>query len=121
MNDLQGFISRIRIKSDKIQFNEVIKIIDTFYIYKSVNFKNGLKSECLINKAGENEGSCKIFSFAHEHKLTVMQTLHCFGDYYRNDVLLYPDKSDHQNIRNFMKHGWNGIHFDKPALRLKQP
>ena len=33
-----------------------------------------------------------------------------WGQYYR-DVLATPDGTDHQNIRNFMKNGWDGVDF----------
>ena len=33
-----------------------------------------------------------------------------WGQYYR-DVLATPTKDDHQNIRNFMKYGWDGVDF----------
>jgi len=30
-----------------------------------------------------------------------------------------PEGTDHQNIRNFMKSGWDGITFDQNALKDK--
>ena len=48
-----------------------------------------------------------------------MQTLHCFGDYYRTDVLQHPDATDHQNIRNLIRFGLDGVRFDGEALVLK--
>jgi hypothetical protein len=30
-----------------------------------------------------------------------------------------PSGTNHQNIRNFMKTGWNGIQFEGEALQLK--
>ena len=53
------------------------------------------------------------------NNLTEVQTLHCFGDYYRKDVLGNPDGDDHQNIRNFIQSGWGGIYFDGEALAVK--
>ena len=50
-----------------------------------------------------------IFAFAKLHDLTEQQTLHCFGDYYRVDVLQNRDGDNHQNIRHFMKTGWAAI------------
>ena len=47
------------------------------------------------------------------------QTLTCFGDYYRKDVLEHPEGSDHANIRNFIKSGWSGIKFETQALKAK--
>ena len=43
-----------------------------------------------------------------------------WGQYYR-DVLKNPDGDDHQNIRNFMKYGWEGVPFENGiALTRKQ-
>jgi hypothetical protein len=33
--------------------------------------------------------------------------------------LATPQGSDHQNIRQFMKHGWDGVLFSQLALELK--
>ncbi|NNF96141.1 MAG: hypothetical protein HKM94_04340 [Halobacteria archaeon] len=45
-----------------------------------------------------------------------LETLACFGKYYREDVLQHPQGTDHLNIRTFMRHGWSGIQFEYPAL-----
>jgi len=73
----------------------------------------------LVNQAGTNEGSCKIFAFAQLNQLNQQQTLNLFGDYYRLDVLNNPDGTGHQNIRNFMQFGWDGIRFNGEALTAK--
>jgi hypothetical protein len=44
--------------------------------------------------------------------------LSCFGAYYQEDVLGI--LTEHQNIRNFMKTGWDGIAFYGEALELKK-
>ena len=46
--------------------------------------------------------------------------LACFGSYYFEEVLGNPEGSNHQNIRNFMKTGWNGIKFEGEALSEKK-
>ena len=60
-----------------------------------------------------------VFALVLKRDLTEAQTLQCFGDYYRKDVLENSDGNDHQNIRNFIQHGWKGIDFDGSALALK--
>ena len=50
------------------------------------------------------------------NQLDQSQTLNLFGDYYRLDVLNNPEGTDHQNIRNFMEQGWEGVSFQSPAL-----
>ena len=56
---------------------------------------------------------------AYLNKLNKDQTLHCFGNVYREDVLNNPNGKNHQNIRYFMTQGWQGIHFDSEALATK--
>jgi hypothetical protein len=73
----------------------------------------------LHNAAGENSGSCKIFAFAELQKLSGEATLSCFGAYYREEVLGDLEGTNHQNIRNFMKSGWDGIAFYGEALTSK--
>lgn len=119
MNKHQKLIQQLNTSPEKIEFSEVIEIIDTFYTYTATGFINGSSPDAVVNAAGENEGSCKIFAFAKLNQLNESQTLHCFGQYYRNDVLQHPEGHDHANIRCFMTHGWQGIHYDKPALQLK--
>jgi hypothetical protein len=100
---------------ETITFSEVIAHIDAHYDFTPTRFTNGTA----VNEAGQNNGSCKIFSFAKLRGLTQDQTLVLFGDYYRVDVLGNPDGTDHQNIRNFILHGWEGTQFDGEALREK--
>lgn len=99
-----------------ISFDETIAVISENYHYQATEFSNGLNETILINQAGTNEGSCKIFAFAQIHQLTQQQTLNLFGDYYRLDVLNNPDGTNHQNIRNFIKYAWKGIRFTGKAL-----
>ena len=95
-----------------VEFEEVMKVIAENYQYTPSRFVNGIDGDCIVNEAGANEGSHKIFTFAKLNNLTEKQTLACFGKYYREDVLLNPDGQDHQNIRTFMKYGWQGVNLD---------
>lgn len=107
------FLQRLEKTPEAIAFNDTIAVVEANYEFTPTAFANGE----LRNGAGQNNGSCKVFSFARLHKLSPQQTLHCFGDYYRKDVLGNPDGTDHQNIRNFMKTGWAGIAFEGEALK----
>jgi hypothetical protein len=100
-----------------ISFDETMTVINANYHYQPTEFINGLNEEILINQAGTNEGSCKIFAFAKIHHLTQQQTLNLFGDYYRLDVINNSQGTGHQNIRNFIKFGWDGISFQGSALQ----
>jgi hypothetical protein len=119
MNTLHSLINSINHAPETTKFNDVIHIIEEHYNYSPTLFRNGADEDCIINQAKENEGSCKIFSFAQLHQLTKTQTLHCFGHYYRDEVLNHPNESNHANIRTFMKYGWDQIHFDAIALTPK--
>ncbi len=113
--NLDQFLSQVQQDSENVQFEDSISCIDTNYDFTESAFKNGDTH----NAAGENNGSCKIFAFAKLQQLTEEQTLNCFGKYYREDVLGNPDGDDHQNIRNFISHGWAGIKFKSEALSAK--
>jgi len=116
MNQLDQLIKKSQTNPEMISFQETINIIDEFYHYTPTEFTNGLDDELMINQAGSNEGSCKIFAFALMHNFNSKQTLNCFGDYYRVDVLQNPDGEDHANIRTFIKYGAQGIQFSDVAL-----
>ena len=111
---LADLISQLGENADTVSFEQVMKVISENYSYTPSTFNNG----DLLNEAGTNEGSCKIFYFAKLNGLTEQQTLACFGRYYRDDVVKNPQGSDHGNIRNFIKNGWNKVEFNSVALAL---
>jgi hypothetical protein len=108
-------LDKIKSSHETIDFQELINYIDQNYDFEPVAFLNGE----LENAAGQNNGSCKVFQFALIEKLSPDQTLKCFGAYYFEDVLKNPEANNHQNIRNFMKHGFGGLHFEKITLNKK--
>lgn len=110
---LNNFLAQIQ-ANIPVSFTESIAVISENYIYQPTFFQNG----SVENAAGQNEGSCKIFAFGKLNNLTEPQTLSLFGDYYRIEILQNPDATDHQNIRQFMQHGWAGIVFENEALRI---
>lgn len=114
---LNEFIERVK-AGEAVDFQDTMAVIAENYHYRPTEFSNGLQSP-LLNQSGHNEGSCKIFAFAKLHALSQQQTLALFGDYYRNDVLQNPQGTDHQNIRCFMRDGWDGIVFRGEALQTK--
>lgn len=113
------FIEKIH-QNQPVSFAETITVISENYHYQPTEFSNGLGEHTLTNAAGSNEGSCKIFFFAGLHQLNQQQTLSLFGDYYRKEVLEHPNGTDHQNIRNFMRFGWDGIRYQGTALTVKE-
>ena len=113
---LTEFLERLQTDPQSIAFADSMAVIEQHYTYTPTGFTNGNQH----NAAGSNEGSCKILAFGALHQLTIEQTLQCFGDYYRQDVLQHPDADDHQNIRQFMQHGWDGVRFEShEALTAK--
>lgn len=109
---LKTFLDNLQASPENIDFQETMAVIETNYAYAPTAFTNG----SLVNQAGENEGSCKLFAFAKLNNLDEEKTLACFGAYYREDVLNNPNSDNHQNIRNFMKTGWAGIVFENEVL-----
>ena len=115
MAALATLLTQLQQTPDTVSFDEVLAVINVNYDYAPTLFTNGIGEHKLVNEAGKNEGSCKIFAFGRLQDLTVSQTLACFGQFYR-DVLATPHGSDHANIRTFMQYGWDGIAFDGEAL-----
>lgn len=112
---LSDFLEQLTTKPSSIHFADTMTIISKYYYYQPTEFTNGT----IINAAGINEGSCKLFAFAQLNRLNIAQTLQLFGDYYRIDVLNDGEGTDHQNIRQFMQSGWAGIHFNGVVLTAK--
>lgn len=108
-------IEQLRQALPTLQFSDTMSVIDALYDFTPGGFSNGGTR----NEAGENNGSCKLFSFAQISDFSEPQTLALFGEFYR-DVLATPDGSDHQNIRHFMQTGWAGIQFDNAPLIEKK-
>lgn len=92
------------IDNDKLSFDDVLVFIDSNYRYTPTDFSNGE----IVNKAGTNEGSARIFGLAKLHGLNQKDTLKLFCEHYQA-VLSTPNGHDHPNIRNFMRYGWQGF------------
>lgn len=130
---LQQFLLQLKTTPEMVEFDQVMAIIDQHYDYTPTQFSNGSDvrggaggstgddtgNAMVVNEAGSNEGSCRIFAFARLNQLSEAETLACFGVYYREDVLGDPAGNNHGNIRNFMCDGWVGIEFDGEALSEK--
>jgi len=112
---VQQYLDSLKTNPEQVSFTQTMEIIEQEYNFTEVSFVNG----GLENAAGENSGSCKLFAFAKLNGITEQLTLHCFGDYYRVEVLQAVNGSNHMNIRNFMKTGWQGIEFTAEALQVK--
>jgi hypothetical protein len=101
----------VDLKQQSIAFSDVIAFIEARYKHTPTAFKNGEA----FNEATQNQGSAKVFAFAQLNNLSSEDTLTLFAEHYQS-VLAHPDGTDHQNIRQFMAHGWAGIQFEGQAL-----
>ncbi len=117
---LEELIRKVK-AGEPVDFQQAIAAIDAAYAYAPCRFRNGVGPDPLINEAGTNEGSCKIFYCARLHGLDQAQTLALFGDYYRCDVLEHPGAANHGNIRRFLRDGWAGIHYEGVPLMPRAP
>ncbi len=115
-SDMSAF--REKLNNNSVDFSETLALVEKWYDLNGTAFKNGLDNNAVNNEKGQNEGSLKVFALGRLNGFTPAQTLACFGEHYR-DVLATPDGSDHQNIRQFMIHGWPGIAFESAPLALK--
>lgn len=112
---IEDFKSKLENTPTVIEFSETISVIEAYYDFTATSFSNG----SLENNLEENTGSCKLFAFAKKQALTKDQTLACFGNYYFDDVLKNPNGNSHQNIRNFMKTGFEELIFKGEPLKEK--
>jgi hypothetical protein len=112
---INTFLDKLKQTPNSITFPETIAVIEENYNFTPTAFDNGTQ----YNAAGENSGSCKLFAFAQLQNLSQPATLACFGAYYFEEVLGDPEGTNHQNIRNFINTGWEGIQFAGEAFTLK--
>lgn len=105
-----------RLKKGEADFEDVIAYVNDHFDYTPARFCNGLGADPVVNDAGKNEGSCRLFALAKIKGLSEADAVQLFGRFYREDVLKHPEGTDHANIRRFMTDGWDGIAFDGIAL-----
>lgn len=103
-----------RLDSQEIQFKDVLEYIAENYEYTASAFQNGAQ----YNAEHENQGSARVLSFAQIQRLSKEDTLRLFAEHYAL-VLATPTGNDHQNIRQFLQHGWEGVKFDREVLTVK--
>jgi hypothetical protein len=113
--NLNDFLAKLRSAPETLEFTDTMAVIDASYEFTPTAFRNGE----LENATGQNNGSCRLFAFAQLQGLTKEETLACFGAYYRKDVLDNPAGTDHGNIRNFIKHGWQGVAYTAAPLKAR--
>uniref|UniRef100_A0A7S0MVS7 HopJ type III effector protein n=1 Tax=Pyramimonas obovata TaxID=1411642 RepID=A0A7S0MVS7_9CHLO len=102
-----------------VRFEEVMELMNECYIFEPTEYISGKGQPYeVVNPAGTNSGSCKVFAFGKLHNLSEEQTMKMFCEHYQG-VLEDPDGDAHANIRSFMKNGWEGITFAAAPLTLR--
>lgn len=103
-----------KIENKEIVFSDVIAFIEENYNYTPSAFSNGNQE----NAEDENQGSAKVLFFAKLNNLSKQDTLKLFVEHYQA-VLETPTETNHQNIRQFMVNGWDGVSFQNTVLEVK--
>lgn len=103
-----------QLQNGEAKFADVLAHIEAHFVHTPTAFQNGAQS----NAATENQGSAKVLSYAKIEGLNQADTLSLFAEHYAA-VLSTPEGTDHQNIRQFMQHGWDGVAFEGEALQAK--
>lgn len=109
---IETLLARLNDKS--AQFSDVLAYIEQHYDYTPSGFQNGTQH----NASTQNQGSAKVLAFAQLHQLDREQTLQLFAEHYQA-VLDDPQGEAHQNIRQFMQHGWSQVNFEHKVLSPK--
>jgi len=103
-----------KLMNDEANFADVIAFIEDNYTYTASAFTNGNQE----NAADQNQGSAKVLAYAKLNNLSQEDTLKLFAEHY-NAVIETPNGTDHNNIRQFMENGWNGVSFENDVLTAK--
>lgn len=96
------------LKAGNLAFTDVLRHIEARQALKPSAFQNGR----LYNDATQNQGSAKVLYYARLNELSKEDTLLLFAEHYQA-VLNDPEGTAHQNIRQFMEHGWAGVRFEE--------
>lgn len=103
-----------KLNNNEIIFADVLAFIDDNYNYTPTAFTNGNQE----NAIDQNQGSAKVLAFAKLNDYTENDTLKLFAEHYKV-VIETPNGTDHNNIRQFMQNGWNGVSFENDVLTKK--
>ena len=104
----------LAIQRQDYPFQETLAFIDQWFDYTPSAFTNGP----VVNGPDQNQGSCKVFALARLLDLDREQTLHCFGEHYR-EVLANPEADNHRNLRQFQGACLDPVAFESFPLRRK--
>lgn len=102
------------LRAGHADFDDTLALIGRYFDYQPTGFHNGP----LINAAGENAGSCRVFALGQYCSLSEADALQLFAQHYQQ-VLNDPSGDSHGNIRQFISTGWSGIRFEGEPLRAR--
>lgn len=103
-----------KLNQNEANFADVITYIEDNYTYTPSAFVNGGQE----NAVDQNQGSAKVFAFAKLNNFSEDDTLKLFAEHFQA-VLENPEGTDHNNIRQFMQNGWEGVKFENEVLAKK--
>ena len=102
-----------QLQAGTAKFSDVLAHIEARYQHTQQLFKM-VHSKTLLLKIK----AVQKFFFCQVTRLDQAQTLSLFAEHYAS-VLATPEGTDHQNIRQFMQNGWDGVKFEGQALTEK--
>jgi len=107
---LDAFLKKLNDDPEAVTFDEALATVGEHYRLTPCGYTlAGVRFD-----VDQVHRSCQLYAFGILHKLSKEQTLACFGEHYREDVLKHPQGSDHQTVRLFMQVGWEGLKLDSP-------
>lgn len=109
-NDIKMTIEELKNRP----FSEIITHIDEKFNHTPTAFING----ALRNESDQNQGSAKVLFYAKIKQMSKEDTLKLFAEHYEA-VLNDANETSHQNIRNFMNSGFDGLVFEGVVLTEK--
>lgn len=112
--DFDAFLTKLNASPADCCFVDILAAIDNDFSLTPCRFHNGP----LVNEAGSNLGSLRVFALAKRLGLSDPQCLALFAEHYRQ-VLATPTGQDHANIRQFMRTGLAGVQFDGEPLSAR--
>lgn len=114
-SECEMFNNNVDMDSSNLMLEDVLEMINAHYETQLLEYSVGN----IVNKQGENEATGLILSYAALSNMNKETTLKLWGQYYR-DVLKNPNGTDHANIREFMKNGWNSVPFENGIALTKK-
>ena len=82
----QDLVQAVTNSPDTIEFNDVITLVDSAFVFTPTAFTNG----DVKNEANQNNGSCKLLALGQHLNLNQAQTLALFGRFIEKTYSIIP-------------------------------